>query len=100
LRYDETAYGSASKAVMRKLDNIHRRGVRLALGTFAMCKTENVLCEARLPTLTQFTDENTMKTGIRLLTNKNHPTILQMINRNICDDYAIKPGSPKPFFIQ
>jgi hypothetical protein len=23
-----------------------------------------------------------------------------MINRNIYDDYAMKPGSPKPFFIR
>jgi hypothetical protein len=41
LRYGETAYGSASKAVLRKLDPIHHRGVRLVLGIFA----ENVLCE-------------------------------------------------------
>jgi hypothetical protein len=50
LRYDETAYGSASKAMLMKLDPIHRRGVRLALGTFAVCKPENVLCKVGLPT--------------------------------------------------
>jgi hypothetical protein len=44
LRYGETAYGTASKAVLKKLDPIHHIGVRLALGTFAVCKTENVLC--------------------------------------------------------
>jgi hypothetical protein len=38
-----------------------------------------------------------MKTGIRILTNENHPTRSQMINRNIYDDYAMKPGSPKLF---
>jgi hypothetical protein len=41
--------------------------------------------------------ENTMKTGIRIWTNENHLTRSQMINRNIYDDYAMKPGSPKPF---
>jgi hypothetical protein len=45
-------------------------------------------------------DENTMKTGIRILTNANHPTRSLMINRNIYDDYAMKPESPKPFFIR
>jgi hypothetical protein len=35
LMYGETACGSASKAVLSKLDSIHHRGVRLALGTFA-----------------------------------------------------------------
>jgi hypothetical protein len=34
LRYGETACGSASKAVLRKLDPIHHIGVRLAIGTF------------------------------------------------------------------
>jgi hypothetical protein len=95
LKYDETAYGSASKAVLRKLDPIHHRGVRLALGTFAVCKTDNVLCEAGLPTLTEMRDGNMMNTGIRILTNENHPTRSRMINRNIYDDYAMKPGSPK-----
>jgi hypothetical protein len=99
-RYGEKAYGSASKAVLRKQDPIHHRGVRLALGTFAVCKTENVLCKAELPTLTEMRDENTMKTGIRILKNENQPTRSQMINWNIYDDYAIKPGSPKPFFIR
>jgi hypothetical protein len=59
--------------LLRKPDLIHHRGVRLALGIFAvMCKTENVLYKAELPTLTEMRDENTMKTGIRILTNENH----------------------------
>jgi hypothetical protein len=91
LRYSETAYGTVSKAVLRKLDPIHHRGVRLALGTFAVCKTESELCEAESPTLTEMRDENTMKTGIRILTNENHPIRSKMINRNIYDDYAMKP---------
>jgi hypothetical protein len=59
LRYGKTVYGLASKAVLRQLDPIHHRGVRVALGTFAVCKTEKVLCEAGLPTLTEMRDENT-----------------------------------------
>jgi hypothetical protein len=47
LRYSKTAYGSASKTVLRKLDPIYHRGVGLAFGTFSVCKTENVLCERR-----------------------------------------------------
>jgi hypothetical protein len=31
-------------------------------------------------------DENTMKTGISVLTNENHPTRSQMMNRNIYPD--------------
>jgi hypothetical protein len=36
----------------------------------------------------------------RILTNENHPTRSQMINRIIYDDYAMKPGSPKLFFLR
>jgi hypothetical protein len=74
--------------------------VRLALGTFAVFKAENILCEEGLPTRTEMRDEHTMKTGISILTNGNHPTRSQMINRNIYDDYAMKPELPKPFFIR
>jgi hypothetical protein len=41
-----------------------------------------------------------MKTGIRILTNENHLTRSQIINRNISEEYAIKPRSPKLFFIR
>jgi hypothetical protein len=43
LRYGEEAYGSASKAVLKKLELIHNRGIRLALGiyaVYAVCRTE------------------------------------------------------------
>jgi hypothetical protein len=56
LRYGNTAYGSTSKVALKKLDPIHHKGVRLAFGTFAVCKIENVLCEAGLPTLTEMRD--------------------------------------------
>jgi hypothetical protein len=68
-----------------ELDLIHHRGEGLALGTFALCKTENVLCKAGLPTLTEMRDENTMKTGIRIMTNENHPTSL----RRLCNETRI-----------
>jgi hypothetical protein len=47
-------------------------------------------------------DENTMKTGIRILTNENQLNFKrsQMVNWNIYDDFAMKPESPKPFFIR
>jgi hypothetical protein len=39
LRHGEEAYGSASKAVLKKLEPTHNRGIRLALGVFAVCRT-------------------------------------------------------------
>jgi hypothetical protein len=37
LRYGEEAYGSASKALQKKLEPTYNRGIRLALGVFAVC---------------------------------------------------------------
>jgi hypothetical protein len=46
LRYRKEAYRSATEAVLTKLELTHNRGIRLALGAFAVSRTENVLCEA------------------------------------------------------
>jgi hypothetical protein len=46
LSYGEEAYGSATRALLEKLEPTHNRGIELALSAFAVGKTENVLCEA------------------------------------------------------
>jgi hypothetical protein len=46
LRYGEEAYGSATRALLKKLEPTHNRGIELAQGAFAVSKTENVLCDA------------------------------------------------------
>jgi Fic family protein len=73
LRYGDEAYGSVSCAVLRQLDAIHHKGVRLALGTFVICRTENLLCEAGLAKLDEIRELNSTKSAIKILTNTNHP---------------------------
>jgi hypothetical protein len=53
LRYGETVYGSASKSALRTIEPLHPKGVKITVGVFAICKTENALCEVGLPTLTE-----------------------------------------------
>jgi hypothetical protein len=53
LRYGEEAYGSATEAVLKKLELTHYSGIRLALVAFAVRRTENVLFEAGLTKLTE-----------------------------------------------
>jgi hypothetical protein len=53
LRSGESIYGPAKKPVLKTLEPIHKKGVKLALGVFAICKTENALCEAGFPTLAE-----------------------------------------------
>jgi hypothetical protein len=54
LRYGETAYGSASKSALKTIEPIQYKGVKM----FAICKTENALCETGLPTITEITQHN------------------------------------------
>jgi hypothetical protein len=62
LRYEEDAYGSASQAILKKLEPTHNRGLKLALGLFVICRTENILCEANLTTLAEMRELNNVKT--------------------------------------
>jgi hypothetical protein len=55
LRYGEKAYGSAPCAVLRQLDAVHHKGVRLAI-----CRTENLLCDAGLSKLDEIRKFNSI----------------------------------------
>jgi hypothetical protein len=72
LSYGEETYGSAS-SVLKKLEPTHNRGIRLALEVFAVCLTENALCEAGVSTLVGMRNLNTTITAIRVISNPNHP---------------------------
>jgi hypothetical protein len=65
IRSGEEAYGSASQTVLRKLKPTHNRGLKLAFGLLVICRTENVLCEANLPTLAEMRELNNVKATIR-----------------------------------
>jgi hypothetical protein len=52
LRYGNAAYGSASPTTPKTLDPVHHKEVRLALGTFAVCRTE-----AGISTLAEITEQ-------------------------------------------
>jgi hypothetical protein len=61
LRYGEEAYGPASCVVLRQLDAVHHKGVKLAMGTFVICRTENLLCEAGLAKVDEIRKLNSTK---------------------------------------
>jgi hypothetical protein len=83
IRYGEAANGSATKAILKRLDPVHNKRVSLSLGTFAICQVENLLCEAGLPTLPEIRERDTAKTVIRILTNMEHPTTNQARQTNV-----------------
>jgi hypothetical protein len=53
LRYGESIYGTATKPALKTLEPIHNKGVKLALGVFAIYKTENALCETGFPKIAE-----------------------------------------------
>jgi hypothetical protein len=63
LRYGETIYGSASKAALKTIDPEHQKGVKIAQGVFVVCKTDNALCEAGLPTLAEMREFSGSSSG-------------------------------------
>jgi hypothetical protein len=70
LRYGDAAYGSTSLTTLKTLDPVHHK--RLALGFFAVCRTENVLHEAGISTLTEMREQETAKIAIRVITNESY----------------------------
>jgi hypothetical protein len=100
LRYGEEVYGSATQAILRKLEPTHNRGVKLALVIFVICRTENALCEANIPTLAEIRELNNVKTTIRMITNPIHPMRPLSIDPNITDEYAYRVTTPKPLHVR
>jgi hypothetical protein len=89
LRYEEEFNGSASCAVLRQLDAVHHKGVRQALGTFVICRTENLLCG--LAKLDEIRKLNSTKSAIRILRNADHPIRPYFMNPNKLNEYAMRP---------
>jgi hypothetical protein len=99
LRYGDAAYGLASLKTLKTLDPVYHKAVRLALGTFAVCRIENVLHETGILTLAETIEQDTT---IRVITNENesHPTRSYFMNNKIHDEYATKPRTIKSLSIR
>jgi hypothetical protein len=100
LRYGEEAYRSASCAVLGQLEAVHYKGVRLALGIFVICRTENLLCEAGLAKLDEIRKLKSTKSAIQIVTNADHPNKPYFMNPNKLDEYAMRPRNPQSLFVK
>jgi hypothetical protein len=45
LEYGSAAYGWASNTQLKRLEPVHNKGLRIALGAFCVWRTENIMCE-------------------------------------------------------
>jgi hypothetical protein len=95
--YGEQCYGSASCTVLRQLDAVHHKGVRLALGTFAICRPENLLGEAGLAKLDEIRKFNSTKSAIRIVTNADHLIRPYFMNTNKLNKCV---RDPQPLFVR
>jgi hypothetical protein len=91
---------STERATKPALEPIHNKGVKLALGVFAICRTENALCEAGFPTLSEMRELNTTIVATRVLMNEWHPIRHLFTNCRIQDEYAKRKGTPSPIFMK
>jgi hypothetical protein len=74
--------------------------VKLASGVFAICKTENALCEAGFPTLTEMEELNTTIVATLILMNERHLIRHFFTNHRIQDEYVMRKGTPSSIFMK
>jgi hypothetical protein len=75
--------------------NIWAKGDKIAVS-----RTENVVCEAGMTTLTEMRKLSNTKAMIRVVTNKEHPIRPFCTNPSKIDEYALRPKTAKPLFIR
>jgi hypothetical protein len=80
---ESAAYGSARKTI-KKLDPIHNKGLRIALGAFCINRTQNLLIEAGESTLQQ---------------TRNHNSEHGSKKKKANDQYGLRPSLTTLFFV-
>jgi hypothetical protein len=78
----------------------YNREVKLAIGLFVICQTENALCEANMPTLAEIRKLNNVKTTIRMITHPTHPMRTFCVDPNITDENVHRPATPKLLYVR
>jgi hypothetical protein len=100
LEYGSAAYGSASNAQLKRLEPIHNKGLRIALGAFCVCRTENIMCESGLESLAERRKRKIINTGIHVAENSSHPVKGWFKEKEAYEDYALKSKLSRQFFVR
>jgi hypothetical protein len=70
LEYGSAAHGSASNAQIKRLEPVHNKALRIALGAFCVCRTRNIMCESGFESLAESRKRKIIKTAIHVATWK------------------------------
>jgi hypothetical protein len=100
LEYGNAAYGSASSAQLKRLEPVHNKGLRIALGAFCVCRTENIMCESGFESLAERRKRKIINTAIHVAENSSHPVNRWCKEKEAYEDYAFKSKLPRPFFVR
>jgi hypothetical protein len=69
----------------KKLDPTHNNGLRIALGTFCINRTQNLLTEAGEATLQQRREIKIANMVVKIIAKPEHPINRYLRNRKIYD---------------
>jgi hypothetical protein len=47
LELGSAAYASVRDGQLKRLEPVQNKGLRIAIGAFCVCRTENILCESK-----------------------------------------------------
>jgi hypothetical protein len=96
LVYGSAAYELASNAQLKRLQPVHNKGLRIAVGAFCVWITENIMCES----LAERRKRKIINTAIHVAENSSHPVNRWYKEDETYEDYALKPKLSRPFFVR
>jgi hypothetical protein len=100
LEYGSIAYGSATDGQLKRLEPIHKKGLRIALRAFCVCKTTNILCESGYANLDESRRRKLTNIALHVADNENHPVNKLLKDQEVYDESALRRKLSKPFFIR
>jgi hypothetical protein len=85
---------------LKRLEPIHKKGLRIALRAFCVCKTTNILCESGYANLDERRRRKLTNIALHVADNENHPVNKLLRDQEVYDEYALRRKLSKPCFIR
>jgi hypothetical protein len=73
VEFESAAYESSTKTQLKKLDHIHKKGLRIAVEAFCINRAQNLLIEAGESTLQQRREIKTANMAAKITPKPEHP---------------------------
>jgi hypothetical protein len=100
LEFGSAAYGSGRDEQLKRLELVHIKGLKIAIGALCVCRTKNILCESGFESLSEMRRRKTINTAIHFVENESHPVNEWFREDEAFDNYALNMKLTKPFLIK